>query len=156
MADRTSTLVTARFVILGLMLIAAAGFWPIPALVAPQWSIHVVSRTGEPLKDIVVRESYKDYSAELEGHQEDQRPDDRGNVVFSRKVISASLFKRLFVMTLSATGGVHASYGPDCFVFAFGENLQSSTLDWKGSPQYLESTIVVYSDAHGGTAATDR
>jgi hypothetical protein len=130
-----------------LVLVLVVGLWPIRSVVAPEWKVRVVDRTGKAIQDVVVRESYEHYSAELSGHEEDLRPDSQGNVTFSKKVIWAPLFKRLFVMVLSATGGAHASYGPHCFIFAFGGNLQSTSLDWNGSPLHLESTIVVYPSA---------
>jgi hypothetical protein len=137
-------------------LIAGIMLWPIRSLEAPEWKVRVVDRTGKPVPDVVVRESCRNYSAEFGGHEEDLRPDDQGNVTFSKKLIRTPIVKLLFVMAQSATAGAHASFGPHCFVFAFRGDVQSTSLDWNGSSPQLESIIVADRHADLGSDSVTR
>ena len=137
-----------------LALIAVVLLWPIRSLEAPEWKVRVVDRAGKPVRDVVVRESCRNYSAEFGGHEVDLRPDDQGNVTFSKQVIRVPIVKRLFVTAQSATAGAHASFGPHCFILAFGGNLQSTSPNWNRSPSHVESTLVVYPYIDSGNGQT--
>jgi hypothetical protein len=141
-----------RLAIMISALVAGIVLCPIASLEAPEWKVRVVDRTGKPVRDVVVRESCRHYSAEFGGHEEDLRPDNQGNASFSKKVIRVPIVKRLLVIAAAAADGAHASFGPHCFVFAFRGDVQSNSLDWNGSPARLESTIVAdrYADLGSG------
>jgi len=128
-------------------LIAGILLWPISSLGGPEWKIRVVDRSGTPVRSVVIRESCRDYSAELNGQREDLRPDDQGYATFSKRIIRVPLVKRLFVVARSAGNGVHASFGPHCFAFAFRGGVESDSIDWEGSASQLSSTIVIDRDA---------
>ena len=145
-----------RLAIMISAIIAGIVLWPVRSLEAPEWKVHVVDRTGKPVRDVLVRESCRNYSAEFGGHEEDLRPDDQGNVSFSKKVIRVPIVKRLLVIAASAKDGAHASFGPHCFVFAFRGDVQSNSPDWNGSSPQLESTIVADRHADLGSSSVAR
>jgi len=131
--------------------VVLAMLWPIKTLSAPAWDVTVVDESGVPVAGITVRESYQNYSAESTGHEEDQQTDIQGEAKFTRKTLSASLLQRVFGIARSATGGVHASFGPHSYVFAFGNGREGSDIkdgviaDWTGYPATMKSLIVAHS-----------
>jgi hypothetical protein len=138
---------TAAFVV-GLLIFFLA-FVPFPSLRAPDWDVWVIDERGDPLQGITVRESYRDYSAEFQGGEEDLKTDNQGHVRFPAKTLRASSVQRLMVIASSAADGVHAGFGPHDYVFAFGNGLQGAdvghgvVVDWTGSPAVMESHIVM-------------
>jgi len=119
------------------------------SLDAPSWDVYVFNESNHPVAKILVRESYQNYSAELHGHEEDLYTDETGHVHFSPKSIRVPLLVRLGVMALSATGGVHASFGPQSYVTAFrgeerGDDVRAGNLyRWQGSPSQVVSHLVL-------------
>lgn len=124
---------------------------PIRTLAAPDWAACVVDETGRPVSDVLVRESYQNYSAESEGHKEDEYSGANGCVHFSLKLTSASLLRRFLAIIGSGTAGVHASFGPYDYVTAFdggarGDDVRGGfDYAWKGSPRHVDSLLVLRS-----------
>ena len=120
---------------------------PFTTVEAPDWEVNVVDKSGKPLGGVNVGESYKNYSAEQTGGELTLVTDERGLVVFPERTIRSSGFKRMIAIALSATGGVHASFGPHAYVFAFGicegDSVKNGYVeDWTGSPSHNRSTII--------------
>jgi hypothetical protein len=114
----------------------------------PLWEVWVVDANGRALSGMTVRLSWQNYSAETSDHQEDQQTDEKGYVVFPARKFRASINERLLGTIRAADGGVHASFGPHAFVFAFGKGLQGPAVtgeyvaDWTGKPNRMQSRIV--------------
>ena len=140
LATRRSVLVGA--IVLALLLI------PIPYRACPTWDAWVVDETGRPVPGMTVRLVYQDYSAESRSHEVNRVTDERGHVVFTAQLSSASILRRCYYTGLSATAGAHASFGRHAWVFAFGKGLEGTATtgqivaDWTGSPYHVESRIV--------------
>ena len=120
---------------------------PISTLNAPEWSVCVLDESNRPVGGVLVRESYQNYSAELEGHEEDLYTDAGGCVSFLPRHVKSSLLKRIVVMLLSATAGGHASFGPHSSVTAFragqvGDDIRGGLLFvWEGAPTRMRSVL---------------
>jgi hypothetical protein len=71
----------------------------------------------------------RNYFAELTGHEETGVTDVNGQVHFEAKTLRASPLKRFVAVIHSAMGGVHASFGPHAFVFAFGHEMEGDWVD---------------------------
>jgi hypothetical protein len=126
-------------------------FCPVKTMDAPDWNVCVVDEANQPVRGVLVRESYQNYSAEWQGHEEDQYTDEHGCVHFAPKAAWISPLKRLAVIATSALAGVHASFGPNAYVIAFHENLSGDDVKggieyaWKGAPSHVDSTLVLRS-----------
>lgn len=138
-----------RFSILGGLLLSA--LVPVTTLAAPDWSACVVDESHKPVSGVLIRESYQNYSAESEGHEEDRYADANGCVHFASKVTRASLLSRVVEIVRSATGGVHSSFGPYAYVTAFQGNAYSDDVRggyeyaWQGTPRHVDSSLVLRS-----------
>jgi hypothetical protein len=138
-----------RFLIVGILLLVA--LLPVTTLAAPDWSACVVDESSKPVPGVLVRESYQNYSAESEGHEEDQYSDANDCVHFAPKLTRASLFRRLIEIAHSAMAGVHASFGPYDYVTAFQGNARGDDVRggyeyaWTGSPRHVDSSLVLRS-----------
>jgi hypothetical protein len=122
--------------------------WPTTSAQSPFWEVWVVNEAGQPLQGVVVTLSYQNYSAESEDHTERVQTDARGYAVFAPRSLRASRLRRIITTALSATAGVHASFGPHAWVWADGNGLHGYALsngnltDWTGKPPKMESRIV--------------
>ena len=122
---------------------------PIPSARAPVWDVTVMDQAGNPLPNVLVRESYQNYSAETIGHEEDRYTDAQGDVHFAAKRIYAPFRIRLAVTAFSVLGGAHASFGPHSYVTAFsgantGDDARGGHLyAWEGSPTHETSRLVL-------------
>jgi len=102
------------------------------------------------IRDINVRESYQNHSAETTSHELTLTSGADGLVHFPSKTLWRPLLLRLPVIVMSSLGGVHASFGPHAYVFAFGTGLEGDIVkngyvyDWDGSPRSVQSVIVVH------------
>jgi hypothetical protein len=132
-------------------LAVGAFFIPLRSLDSPAWDVWVTDQRGQPVSGMTVRLSYRNYSAESESHEIDAITDTYGHVVFGAQMLTASLGRRAVVALLSATAGVHSSFGSHATVVAFGRGLQgfdvdkerNLVVDWSGKPDHMESRIVV-------------
>jgi hypothetical protein len=130
---------------------ACAFFVPLRSLDCPSWDVWVADPTGNPVAGAKVRLSCRNYSAESESHELDQTTDVRGHAAFPARTIRASLGDRIAATLLSASEGVHASFGRHASVFAFGNGRQGFDVDtqknvvreWTGTPSHLESRITL-------------
>lgn len=129
--------------------IVVAAAWPVTTLETPRWEVRVVDEKGQPVAGMTVRMAYRNYSAESVGHEQDLETDATGHVVFPARTITASLLRRGLEMLRSAQAGVHASFGPHVYVFAFESGPEGyieswgDRVDWAGKPAEMESRIVV-------------
>jgi hypothetical protein len=138
-----------------LLILAAIGvgaaFVPLKTLECPYWDVWVTDQSDRPVAGITVRLSYRNYSAEHESHEIDEITDAKGHVKFNSRSITASVGRRIAVILSSAQAGVHASFGPHAYVFAFGHGLEGSDVDnskgvlvdWTGKTDHMQSRIVV-------------
>ena len=139
-----------RFRLLFVVVLAVFLLYPFESLQAPLWEVSVVDQSNRPIGGVTVRESYQHYSAQFSGGETDLITDDQGRVIFPAKTLRANIFKRSAVIASSATGGVHASFGPHAYVFAFGNGVEGSPVkngyveDWTGSPKVNRSVIVTH------------
>ena len=130
---------------------AVAALIPLTTLNCPSWDVWISDENGRPVPGITVRLSYKNYSAECESHEIDAITDSQGHVKFSPKTLTASLGSRVAAIASAARAGVHASFGPHAWVFAFGNGLEGYDIDprrnvlvdWDGKPDQMQSRIVV-------------
>jgi hypothetical protein len=126
-------------------------FIPFRSRNCPDWDVWVSDPSGQPVSGVTVRLSYWNYSAERQSHEIDSVTDTHGHAAFASQTLSASLGRRAFATVLSATAGVHTSFGPHAAVFAFANGLQgfdidkerNLVVDWTGKPDHMESRIVV-------------
>jgi len=116
---------------------------PYESLDCPEWNVTVVTESGQPVAGMTARLVYRDYSAETLSHEVDKTTDQKGHAVFPSQTLRASFFQRGIVMVESARQGVHASFGPHAFVFAFGQGFEGFAVDWNGGPDRMTSRIVV-------------
>lgn len=122
---------------------------PYRGVVAPDWTVTVVDEAGGPVAGMTVREAFKDYSHMGEGGEADGVTDAAGRVHFPLRKEWKTLGGWLLHGLISLPGFVHNSYGVSAFVFAFGNGLEGSWVergmvaDWTGSPNVMQSTIVV-------------
>jgi hypothetical protein len=122
--------------------------WPTTTAQCPMWEVWVVDESGQPLQGMTVRLTYQNYSAELESHSEDLQTDAKGYVFFHARSLRVPRVQRALVTALSATGGVHASFGPHAWVWTFGKGLEGNAVndghitDWTGTPPRMASKIV--------------
>ena len=133
-----------------LSLAALLGFltWPTATVQCPMWEVQVVNESGQPIEGMTVRLSYMNYSAESKSHEEDLRTNASGYVLFHQKSLRAPRIRRALATVSSATGGVHASFGPHAWVWTFGDGLEGTAIsdghvtDWTGAPSRMTSKIV--------------
>jgi hypothetical protein len=126
---------------------AAIALIPIPYLASPRWQVWVVDGSGAPVEGMTVRLVYQNYSTEAEGHEEDQTTGKQGYVALPAHRSSASVTRRCIFTLISALAGVHASFGPHAYVFAFGKGMEGHAVsgryivNWRGSPADIETRI---------------
>ncbi len=155
-------------VVVGLTLaLCLLAYWlfPVSWLAAPRWEVVVVDEHGKPVEGMTVRETWQNYSVEMEGREADLQTDANGHASFPARNSEHSVLSQM-AGTISALVhfNVHASYGPHATVFAFGKGLEGSATtgrfvtDWTGFPPVMHSRIVVrpviLPDATRGTVPT--
>jgi hypothetical protein len=132
-------------VALGIFLVI--GLVPYPTVSAPDWAVSVVDPSGAPIKGALVREIYRNYSADSQDHIVDQESDAYGQVHFAGLTTSGSWIGRIIRTLSSATPFV--SSGPKAYVVVFlGREsnmaiLQGGSPIWEGSPPIVRSTVVL-------------
>ncbi len=122
---------------------------PIPYLASPQWTIVVSDEAGHPLRGMLLRLSYENYSVEDSDHEIDLSTDSIGQVIFPAQRRSATLLTRFYYTARSAMALAHASFGPIAYVTFFGEGREGSVdapdgtvYFWNGKPARVFSTVV--------------
>jgi hypothetical protein len=69
--------------------------FPVSWLAARQWEVVVVDEQGKPVEGMTVREAWKNYSVETEGHQEDRQTDKNGRANFARQYSPYSVVRQI-------------------------------------------------------------
>jgi hypothetical protein len=140
---------TALLLVAGLAAgVLLAAVWPVTSPATPEWEVWVVDENGRPLQGVTVRLVWQNYSAETESHEEDRQTDKNGYAVFSARTFKASALRLVLGTIQAAEAGVHASFGPHAWVFAFGRGFQGDAVtdgyitDWTGRPSKMQSRIV--------------
>jgi hypothetical protein len=122
--------------------------WPVTTAQSPYWEVWVTDEAGHPIEGMTVSLTYQNYSAESDGHSERKQTDSGGYVVFSPRSLRATRLRRIITTIKSAGAGVHASFGPHAWVWAYGNGLQGDAVndghltDWTGAPPRMVSRIV--------------
>jgi hypothetical protein len=122
---------------------------PVSSLAAPEWDVTVIDERGRPVEGMTVRETWQNYSVEMEGHEADRQTDANGQAAFPALKSRYSVLRQVAgtVSTLIHFN-VHASYGPHANVFAFGKGFEGSATigdyvaDWTGRPSIMRSRII--------------
>lgn len=103
---------TRKWIIVILASLALLLLFPFKVMVVPEQRVLVVTNNMHPVRDALVRQSWRNYSLEGEGHEEDLPTDAHGRVTFPTRTIRAPLVWRLFGPLASIAGqGVHAGFG---------------------------------------------
>lgn len=114
-----------RHAVTVLILIVILWLIPFPTTIVPEWKIRIVNREGKPLADKRVTQSWRHYSLQFCcGNEDDRATDENGYVTFPKRVIWASLLRRVtftvwaHIMTLA-----HGSTGIHAWVTAYPETV---------------------------------
>jgi hypothetical protein len=117
-------------------------------LASPRWEVWVVTDDGQPLSGVNVRLVYQNFSVEGQDHEITMTADENGHGLFPPQYQRASFLRRVFYTLLSASAGVHASFGRHAYILVFGRGYEGQAesgkyvTDWRGSPESTESKIV--------------
>ena len=105
MSSRSKRLIVVAAII-GVML------FPFPKTLVPAQQVLVTTKNMHPISGALVRQIWRDYSLEFDGHEEDLATNAQGRVIFPPRKIMAPLIWRLVGPLTSIAGqGVHASFG---------------------------------------------
>jgi len=100
-----------------LVLLAILLLYPFKTTLVPEQRVLVVTKDMHPVRDVWVRQIWKNYSLESEGHEEDLRTNAHGRITFPTRTIRANfLWRMLGPLTSLASQGVHASFGVDTYM----------------------------------------
>ena len=98
--------------VIALLVMAIVLLYPFKTTVVPETRVLVVTDDMHPVKDALVRQSWKNYSLEHQGHEQDLLTDAHGRITFPTRTIRAPLIWRILGPVASIAGqGVHASFG---------------------------------------------
>jgi hypothetical protein len=107
-------------------------------IIVPAWKIQIVDDAGNPMKDVFVRQVWQDYDIENTSHEEDTRSDANGYVIFperNEKTVSNLTRTKKKLKNLRELG-VHASFGVDAYVLAWGKIIGCQRLE--GDAHYVD------------------
>ncbi len=118
-------------------------FCPFEKMVVPEWKLRIVDQTGQPLRGNLVRQSWRHWTLENQGHEEELRSDGDGYVDFPRRMIRTNLliWAGKFLIRLP---NVHSSYGPSASIYYLGDYKQLSDDPWYEPGRELAGEIVVF------------
>jgi hypothetical protein len=134
-------------IVLFIALIAAS--IPYATLAAPDWSVTVIDTTGAPVKGVLVREIYRNYTEDSQDHIIDEESDVDGFAHFPNQVTRGSWIRRMFETVSSGAALSHASMGPQAYVVVFrGQESSMAKLGngaaiWAGEPSSVTSKVVL-------------
>jgi hypothetical protein len=101
----------------------AAGLWPFERTTSLPVNMQVVDETGRPTPGILVKQQWRDWSAESVEHKETTTTDANGRVVFpERKVKTCRLCIAAIATSQVLRSGVHAGIGPFVTISAHGSD----------------------------------
>jgi hypothetical protein len=85
------------------------------------WNVQIVDEAGNPVKGVLVRQTWQDYDVEREGHKEDVRSDENGYAKFPKRTIRYDPKKKAKARAKNiARLGVHASLGLHAQIWGYG------------------------------------
>jgi hypothetical protein len=106
-------------------------FCPYKSTTAPAWHVQVVDESGKPISGIRVQQGWQFFDIDVSPWLEERVTDSQGRAAFPRRVIWASLARRL-VAAVDIPGGTRA--GPSLFIQACDvEHLEEAKLFWDGN-----------------------
>ena len=127
--------VTRNLKIFVLLLLAILLLYPFKTTLVPEQHVLVVTKDMHPVRDVLVRQIWKNYSLESEGHEEDLGTNAHGRVTFPTRTIRANLLWRMLgPLTSLASQGVHASFGVDTYMILLS-NTGTETSSEVADPQ---------------------
>lgn len=104
------------------LLLSVVFLYPFKTTIVPARNVLVVTDDGNPIQGVLVRQSWKNYSFEGRGHEEDKLTEENGRVSFPRRTLRANLLWRALRPIANILGqGVHASFGVRTDIIVLGE-----------------------------------
>jgi hypothetical protein len=127
------------------LIVLALLFCPYKSTTAPQWRLEVVDENGKPISGLQVLEEWEYFDLDVAPWMDYRYTDNRGQVVFPRRVTWASLATRILMVI-----DTHGSFvGPSLFFQACDDrSLHEGKLFWDGNrfwyrgPRQKDSRIV--------------
>jgi hypothetical protein len=105
-----------------LSIIAILLLCPFPTIVVPARRVLVINEESKPIRGVIVRQIWQNYSLEFSGHEEDLMTNKEGRVLCPERRIWSSLLARMVHPMLNILGqGVHASLGIHTDMFTLGD-----------------------------------
>jgi len=107
---------TKRLIVIPAVIVLV--LYPFKKTLVPAQEVLVTTKDMHPIGHALVRQIWRDYSLEFDGHEEDLPTDIHGRVTFPTRTIRACLLWRLIGPLTSIAGqGVHASFGVHTVMF---------------------------------------
>jgi len=132
----TTDLVMKHKALLGVLGVIVFLLYPFQKTIVPAENVVVINEEGRPFQYATVRQSWKDYSLEFEGHEEDRPTDASGRVQFPARTIRANIFRRIaYPIWVIMRQGVHASFGVHSDVFPLPDATSKPLGNEKVEPQ---------------------
>ena|SRR6266550_3106917 len=116
--------------------------YPWETTVAPEWRVRIVDQSGAPLRNTGVREVWRHYSIESQGHEEDLMTDQEGYVTFPKRTIRALLAVRIIKPIINALNPHHSS-GPGASVIVLAPDYDTWSNNDYTPGQPLPNEVVV-------------
>ena len=88
-----------------LVALLAALAYPIDSVTVPAWRLQVFDAIGRPLKELPLRQAWRDYAVDGSDRQAEVRTDAKGNLALPRRLASASPLSRLILALYKRTLG---------------------------------------------------
>src|SRR6266536_2793702 len=89
-----------KLVILPIFALVLVGLYPMKTNVAPEWTIQTVNEKGKPVPNVPLKQTWKDYWVEWEGHDVETATNQDGYATFPPRSIRVTLLMRL-IRTIS-------------------------------------------------------
>jgi hypothetical protein len=135
---RTILILLLSFGIIGVVIFSSAGQTrPDERVLVPAWKIQVVDPSGKPLRNVFVRQVWRDYDMEDADHETDAYTDRNGFVSFPERKgpkVSDALRRENQLKHVQETG-VHTSFGVHAYVLAWGKIVGCKRLE--GNADYM-------------------
>jgi hypothetical protein len=125
---------------------------PIRTTTVPEWRIRYVDAKGQPINGLPVRQTWKNYSAELTDNNDIRHTDLTGYVVFPTRVAWSPLLLRLLI-PLTSVLNVHASFGSSSWLIPQCDVMDSQTSAIYTGTTRPEQSTLRYRDRSGIRAA---
>ncbi len=95
--------------------------------VVPGWTLTLTYDDGSPVRDELVRQTWKDYSIEfsnISGNEETKQTDSYGTVVFPERTIQVSVLRLILskIRDLLASTNIHSSYGSHSSIYCLNKS----------------------------------